>query len=309
MNIDQYTGFDSGNNAPKEPVTPMTEGINPHVPSTEEAVNSQENQSGTPSGVSPREEIHSEPKETIQQDHNTAQAFQSGDENIKEEYPSNNPELSPQNEELLRIWEAEGRAQQTPDENTQQPVSEQPIQDTGTSGENLDPNSELSPMEQVRQYSPTNDEITPTQEVPENENPTKNIQELQDQVSYLKNIVSIFLKKADIKDFSKLQADPKFPEFNNSGRKMIFPFGQENETILGLKEFKKALNNPIPFDNENQIVIYQSGRTFENGNTPEPLYLKSNSEQIETWKSAIANYENSQSSMTQIQQEPVPATV
>lgn len=170
---------------------------------------------------------------------------------------------------------------------------------------------EISPMQYVRENTPSNDpSVPPVSELPRSTPSQLEVSETEkDELQTVKSILRDILNKTEIKDYSVLPIDMTKPTFgvsNTSERSMIFPFGKHTIYIrFGLEEFKEALEKVISLDANTSILVYQSKRISNNGELPKPRYIKFTPEQIEVFKTAIANKEMSNTIPTEQPIRPV----
>lgn len=176
---------------------------------------------------------------------------------------------------------------------------------------------EPSPMEYVKENTPSNDPVVPSvNEIPSTipsqpevaETEEIDVKALKEDVETIKRILVTILSKKEIMDFSVVPLDliePTFEVSNTSKRSMIFPFGGP-AIRYGLDEFKKALEKVISLDANTSILVYQSERIRNNGKTPEPKYMKVTPGQIEVFKTAIANKERANSIPAEQQSGHIP---
>ncbi|NLB12108.1 hypothetical protein GX830_01885, partial [Candidatus Dojkabacteria bacterium] len=118
---------------------------------------------------------------------------------------------------------------------------------------------EPSPMEYVKENTPSNDPVVPSvNEIPSTipsqpevaETEEIDVKALKEDVETIKRILVTILSKKEIMDFSVVPLDliePTFEVSNTSKRSMIFPFGGP-AIRYGLDEFKKALEKVISLD-------------------------------------------------------------
>ncbi|MDD2577963.1 MAG: hypothetical protein PHP96_01065 [Candidatus Dojkabacteria bacterium] len=190
----------------------------------------------------------------------------------------------------------------TPEQSSQQDLNQAQFPDIQPF---VNQEPESSPMQYVKENTPSNDPVVPF-EVAETEE--TDVKSLREEVETIKSILLALLNKKEIKDFSVLPIDmtkPTFEVSNTSKRSMIFPFGGP-AIRYGLDEFKKALEKVISLDANTSILVYQSERIRNNGKTPEPKYMKVTPGQIEVFKTAIANKERANSIPTEQQSGHIP---
>ncbi|NLB12041.1 hypothetical protein GX830_01545, partial [Candidatus Dojkabacteria bacterium] len=132
----------------------------------------------------------------------------------------------------------------TPEQSSQQDLNQAQFPDIQPF---VNQEPESSPMQYVKENTPSNDPVVPF-EVAETEE--TDVKSLREEVETIKSILLALLNKKEIKDFSVLPIDmtkPTFEVSNTSKRSMIFPFGGP-AIRYGLDEFKKALEKVISLD-------------------------------------------------------------
>jgi hypothetical protein len=163
---------------------------------------------------------------------------------------------------------------------------------------------EVEPQQTVPNFE-VEDEKAPEDLKQEIDSIKQELDSLKEKLDSLETLLPDLLDGRKIKDYTDYPSDLEPKILSGSGREMILPFGIVT-VKFGKMEFKKALENAMPVDENTYILRYMSERKREDGSQAEPRLLKFTKEQIDKCYSKIQQ-EEQQTQITgqQYQQPPV----
>lgn len=292
MNQFQNPNFEDQNNPQVPSGEPMTPGV--QQPTSMEEGNAEvlrvwdiQNQQATEGSVgSEGEETTPQPQvPPISQQPQTPETREAEDpiEYVRNNTPGNPETATPSKPSISQEPEgefAQGGPPQPPVANSEEVTSQPPVTNPKVE-EEKDPEDLKQEINSIKQE----------------------LDSLREKLHSFETLLPDLLVGRKIKDYTDYpDQEPKI--LSGSGREMILPLGIVT-VKFGKREFKKALEDAIPVDEDTYILRYMSERQREDGSQAEPRLLKFTKEQIDKCYSKIQqNEQQTQVSGQQYRQPP-----